>query len=214
MFIISYMKNKYSSKCGYSINQQSNFTPNNINQNSWFKDGDFKNHILNEKNMIITEKFINKIFNKYNFDHKVQNLCNFQIAMTHVSYLNKTIVKDKTAKLLKDIEPISKENRLKSVPLQPRDYNTFEYYGDSVIHLILTQYLYQRYPGKDCGFLTKLRTKLEKAETLSYLSKICGFDNYVLIGRNMEQTNAREIFLKLLYGHYFLKPRMKNVKNF
>jgi dsRNA-specific ribonuclease len=169
-----------------------NFTQNNINQGVWFKDGDFKNHILNEKNIPITENFINKIFKKYSFSHKVINLQNFQIAMTHVSYLNKSIVKDKTAKLLKDVEPISKEKRHLAMPLQQRDYNTFEYYGDSVIHLILTQYLYNRYPTKDSGFLTKLRTKLEKAETLSILSKKIGFDKYVVIGRNMEQNNARE----------------------
>jgi dsRNA-specific ribonuclease len=170
----------------------SNFTQNNINQNLWFKDGDFKNHILNEKNIPITENFLNKIFKKYSFNHKVENLSNFQTAMTHVSYLNKKIVKDKTAKLLKDIEPISEEKKKTVMSLQPRDYNTFEYYGDSVIHLVLTQYLYDRYPSKDSGFLTKLRTKLEKAETLSYLSKRIGFDEYVVIGRNMEFNNARE----------------------
>jgi dsRNA-specific ribonuclease len=176
---------------------KNNYMPNTMNQNSWFMDGDFKNHILNEKNIPITENFVNKIFKKYNFDHKLQNLTNFQIAMTHVSYLNKTIVKDKTAKLLKDVEPISKENKKSAMALQARDYNTFEYFGDSVIHLALTQYLYKRYPTKDSGFLTKLRTKLEKAETLSFLSKKIGLDKYVVIGRNMEQTNARDIDVHL-----------------
>ena len=181
------VKTKYVKK-----NNKANFTQNNLNQNLWFKNGDFKNHILNEKNIPITEDFINKIFKKYSFGHKVQNLQNFQIAVTHVSYLNKNIVKDKTAKLIKDVEPISDEKRDLAMPLQQKDYNTFEYYGDSVIHLVLTQYLYERYPSKDSGFLTKLRTKLEKAETLSYLSKRIGLDRYVVIGRNMEQTNARE----------------------
>jgi dsRNA-specific ribonuclease len=165
---------------------------NNTNYNSWFKDGDFKNHILNENNILITENFINKIFKKYNFIHKTQNLNNFQTAMTHVSYLQKNIIKDKTAKLLKDVPPITDENKKKAVPLQTKDYNTFEYYGDPVIHLALTQYLYHRYPTKDSGFLTKLRTKLEKAETLSEISKKIGLDKYVIIARNMEQNNARE----------------------
>jgi dsRNA-specific ribonuclease len=172
-------------------NNQGNFNPNNLNQNSWFKDGDFKNHILNEHNKSITENFINKIFKYYNFEHKVKNLRNFQIAMTHVSYLSKSIVKDKTAKLLKDIPPISNDKKNFAMPLQQEDYNTFEYYGDSVIHLALTQYLYERYPSKDPGFLTKVRTKIERAETLSFLSKKIGLDKYVVIGRNMELNNAR-----------------------
>jgi dsRNA-specific ribonuclease len=188
------MKQRYGNK---NTKNDAIFTHNNINQNVWFKNGDFRNHILNEKNIPITENFLNKIFKKYDFDHEVKNLNNFQIALTHVSYLNRTIVKDKTAKLLKDVTPISDNDRKNAMPLQSKDYNTFEYYGDSVIHLILTQYLYKRYPSKDTGFLTKLRTKLEKAETLSYLSKTIGLDKYVVIGRNMEQNNAREVDVHL-----------------
>lgn len=202
-------------------NKNQNFNPNNLNQNSWFKDGDFKNHILNEKNKPITENFINNIFKYYNFNHNVVNLKNFQTAMTHVSYLNKTIVKDKTAKLLKDIEPIASNKRYLAMPLQQEDYNVFEYYGDSVIHLALTQYLYERYPTKDTGFLTKLRTKLERAETLSFLSKKIGIDNYVVIGRNLELNNARvndvhlteDIFEAFIWA-LFLETTYNTCKNF
>jgi dsRNA-specific ribonuclease len=158
---------------------------------SWFKNGDFKNHILNENNISLTEKFINDIFKTYSLDYKVKNLENFQIAVTHVSYLKKSIIKDKTALLLKDIEPISDENKKNVMPLQCKDYNTFEFLGDAVIHLALTEYLYNRYPKNDQGFLTKLRTKLEKSETLSYLSKQLNLHKYVVIARNMEKNDAR-----------------------
>jgi ribonuclease-3 len=157
-----------------------------------FKDGDFKNHILNEFNIPITETFLNNIFKKYNVDYRIKCLSNFQIAMTHVSYLKKSAIKEKTAQLLKDIPPISNEKKAICMPLQCRDYNTFEYQGDSIIHLILTQYLYKRYPSGDIGFLTKLRTKIEKADTLSILSKIVGFDKYVVIAKNMELNEARK----------------------
>jgi dsRNA-specific ribonuclease len=163
----------------------------NNKEASWFKNGDFKNHILNEHNIPITEDIINGIFKKYNFNHVICNLNNFQIALTHVSYLKKSAIKDKTAILLKDIEPISDEKKKNVMPLQQRDYNTFEYQGDAVIHLALTQYLYKRYPKSDQGFLTKLRTKLEKAETLSYLSKRMNLHKYVVIARNMEYNGAR-----------------------
>lgn len=181
----------------YKKSHVSQYVPNNMNQNSLFKDGDFKNHILNEKNIPITENFLNKIFKKYDFNHNVLNLSNFQTAMTHVSYLDKKIIPEKTAKIIKDVKPISSENRKRAMHLQQKDYNTLEYYGDSVIHLALTQYLYHRYPNKDSGFLTKLRTKLEKAESLSFLSKCIGLHKYVVIARNMEYTNAREIDPKL-----------------
>lgn len=163
----------------------------NNKETSWFKNGDFKNHILNEHNIPITEEIINGIFKKYNFDHSVQYLSNFQVSLTHVSYLKKSVIKDKTAALLKDIDPISDEHKRHVMPLQQRDYNTFEYQGDAVIHLALTQYLYKRYPNSDQGFLTKLRTKLEKAETLSFLSKRMNLHKYVVIARNMEYSGAR-----------------------
>jgi hypothetical protein len=44
------------------------------------------------------------------------------------------MVQDKTAILLKDIPPISDYDKQFVVPLQCRDYNTFEYQGDAVIH--------------------------------------------------------------------------------
>jgi dsRNA-specific ribonuclease len=163
----------------------------NDNKNSWFKNGDFRNHILNENNIPLTEDIVNNIFKKYNFDHQVKYLSNFQIALTHVSYLKKSVIKEKTALILKDIEPISESNKKRAMPLQQRDYNTFEYQGDAVIHLALTEYLYNRYPNSDQGFLTKLRTKLEKAEMLSYLAKQLGLHKYVVIARNMEYSQAR-----------------------
>jgi hypothetical protein len=42
--------------------------------------------ILNEKNVLITKKFINNIFKSYNIDFKITNLKLYQIAMTHISY--------------------------------------------------------------------------------------------------------------------------------
>ena len=157
-----------------------------------FKNGDLKNHILNEHNIYITENIINQIFERYNLNHKVHNLEKFQISLTHISYLKKSAIKEKTAMILKDIEPISDEKKRTVVPLQQQDYNILEYRGDAVIHLALTQYLYNRYPNKNQGFLSRLRTKLEKAEMLSYLAKQLGLDRYVLIAKNMELNNARE----------------------
>ena len=67
-----------------SNNSMSTNNNNNIDIKTWIKSGDFKKHILNEKNIYITEKFINKIFKRYKFNHKVKNLKNFQRAMVIV----------------------------------------------------------------------------------------------------------------------------------
>ena len=56
---------------------------------------------------------------------------------------------------------------------------------------ILAEYLFNRYEDQGEGFLTKLRIKIEKAETLSNLSKILGLHKYAIIARNLEMNNKR-----------------------
>jgi ribonuclease-3 len=165
------------------------WTPEYASQ--WFKDGDFKNHIINEQNIPITREFIEEIFKKYNFNHKVKNLELFQLAMVHISYLNRTTITEKTAKLLKDVIPIANNMIDKAMPLKTKSYGVLEFHGDAVIHHILADYLVSRYPNEEEGFLTRLRTKLERDETLSFLSKKLGLHKYAIVARNIEQSGGR-----------------------
>lgn len=158
---------------------------------TWFKDGDFKNHIINENNIPITKEFIDGVFRKYGFNHKVKNLEIFQLAMVHISYLNRTTITEKTARLLKDVIPIDDKNKKLAMPLKDQCYGRLEYLGDAVIHAILAEYLFKRYKNEDEGFLTKLRTKLEKDEMLSELSKKIGLHKYAIVARNIEQSKGR-----------------------
>ena len=158
---------------------------------TWFKNGDFINHIINEKNIEITTEFIESIFFKYGLAHKVKNLQNFQLAMIHISYLNRTSITEKTARMLRDVIPISDEMKSCAMQLKEKDYGRLEYLGDCAIHYVLGKYLFTRYEFEDEGFLTKLRTKLEKDETLSKLSKILGLEKYAVVARNIEQANGR-----------------------
>lgn len=167
------------------------------NMTFWFRNGDFKNHIINEKNIPITKKFIESIFNKYNFKHKVKNLETFQLAMVHVSYLDKTSIPEKTARLLKDVIPINDDDRKIAMPLQSKDYGRLEFLGDAKISDVLARYLYDRFKNDDEGFLTKLRIELEKDETLSKISKKLGLEKYAIVARNIEQGYGRQNNLHL-----------------
>lgn len=158
---------------------------------SWFLDGDPKNHILNENNKPITADFINRILKKYGLSHKVKNLELFQLAMIHVSYLNRSTVTDKTARMLRDVIPIAPHKKHLAMPLQEKNYGRLECLGDAKIHDVLLEYLYERYENEDEGFLTKLRTKIEKSETLSELSKKLNLHFYAVVARNIEQSGGR-----------------------
>jgi dsRNA-specific ribonuclease len=114
----------------------------------------------------------------------------FQLALTHVSYENITKLTEKTVKLLKDVPPI--DNPSKAIPLQDDSYGRLEYLGDAVIHHILAEYLYDRYPTQKEGFLTKLRTNLERSNALANLSRKIGLTKYAIIARNIELNSGRD----------------------
>jgi dsRNA-specific ribonuclease len=150
--------------------------------------------VLNEHNKYISSKFIEEMLETYGIDYKVKNLNKFQIAMTHSSYMDRDLTQERLPKLIKekDLKPIPKELINKAIPLQLECYQRLEFLGDSVIHLILADYLTDRYRDQQEGFLTKLRTKIENGKVLSKFSKYIGLNNYMLIARNLELIGGRE----------------------
>ena len=155
--------------------------------------------ILNEKNIYITEHFVNGIFKHVNFDHKVQNLANFQTAMVHSSYIESIVDNPKSiAKIIKDIEPIDTSLINKCIPLQKQSYERLEFLGDSILRHAIGKYLYNRYPTQDEGFLTTNRSKIENTNGLSKLSIRLGFHKYIIIDRHIEKSNGRITFPKIV----------------
>jgi dsRNA-specific ribonuclease len=162
------------------------------------EESEYEKYILNERNKLITIKDIQQIFSKVNFNHEIKNLENFQTAMIHKSYLKNIQLNDKTLKGLKEIQPINIKLIKKCIPLPEKCYETLEFLGDAVIHHVFADYLYKRYEGKDQGFLTILRIKLEKGSSLNYLARILGLDKFVIIGRNIELAGGRNNNMSIL----------------
>lgn len=50
-------------------------------------------------------------------------------------------------------------------------YERLEFLGDAVLDLIVTEILFEKYPKQNEGFLTKLRAKIVRGDTLSELAK-------------------------------------------
>jgi dsRNA-specific ribonuclease len=161
--------------------------------------------ILNSKNKYITIEYIENTLKKYNINYKVKNLSYFQMALIHSSYLKKSIniIKNRQKYNLNEVytEEISCETTIidaNVIPLQTTSYERMEFLGDSVIHLILAEYLYTRYPDQCEGFMTRLRTKIENGDSLAYLSKVLNLHEYVLISSILETSNYREKNIKIL----------------
>ena len=163
---------------------------NNTNIN--IRDEDLYLYVLNEKNKLITKQHIEKILKQYSIIHKVKNLDRFRQAMTHSSYVERDLRNDRLVKIIKEknLQPI--DDPKSAIPLQKDSYERLEFLGDSIIHCILADYLFNRYEDEQEGFMTRLRTKIENGETLSELANLIGFQEYAIIARNIEQGGGRE----------------------
>jgi ribonuclease-3 len=55
-----------------------------------------------------------------------------------------------------------------------------EYLGDAILGAVVANYLYKKYPYKDEGFLTEIRSRIVNRESLNHLSRRMGLANLVL----------------------------------
>lgn len=161
------------------------------------------NFVKNANNILIDKKFINGVLKKNNVDYKIKNLKLFQTAMTHTSYIEKYFKTEKMIKIMNSKSELITEciesdydqsDGCKSIilPFQEESYERMEFLGDSIIKSILANYLYDRYPEEDEGFLTKLKAKMENKRILSKLSILIGFDKYIIIGKYIEDIYGRK----------------------
>ena len=72
-----------------------------------------------------------------------------------------------------------------------------EYLGDAVLSVVIAEYLFKKFPYKDEGFLTKMRSKIVSREHLNQLSLKLGLNKLLL------QTNHPNIKFSSLHGDAF-----------
>jgi len=95
-----------------------------------------------------------------------------------------------------------------------------EFLGDAVLELIVTEYLYGKYPDKTEGELTSYRSALVKAETLSESAAKIGMNDFLLLSRGEAKDigRARQIILantiEALIGAIFLDQGYEMAKYF
>jgi len=66
-----------------------------------------------------------------------------------------------------------------------------EFLGDAVLDLIITEYLFDKYPDKEEGLLTIWRASLVNGSMLSEIAKELGFDNYLLLSKGEEKETGK-----------------------
>lgn len=102
------------------------------------------------------------------------------------------------------------------IPLQKESNERLEFLGDAVIDLIVAEYLYERYPDEDEGFLTEMRIGLVNGKMLASLGRTLCLQKHLLMSfqsENLrESDNVVEDTLEAFVGAIYMIRGMKAAK--
>jgi ribonuclease-3 len=104
------------------------------------------------------------------------------------------------------------------VGLKAFNNERLEYLGDAILSTIVAEYLFQKYPSRDEGFLTKMRSKIVKRTTLNDIADKMGIDVILKdysTGRlsNSMMGNALEALVGAIYIEFGYNKTKKYVIN-
>lgn len=89
-----------------------------------------------------------------------------------------------------------------------------EYLGDSLLSTIVAEYLFQKYPNSNEGFLTKMRSKIVKRKTLNRIADDMGID---VVLQDHNETRLSESMkgnaLEALVGAIYLEKGFDKTKD-
>lgn len=153
----------------------------------------------NETNILITKKDLYKILKEGGLNVRIANdrLNEWQVAFVHQSYISQREIELPNEKI---------------VPPQKESNEKLEWLGDAIIQAVIGDYLYNRFPDKDQGFYTTIRSRLVGTKSLAGLAKHLDFGKFIVLSEHAEKINTRnhpkyledafEAFVGIMYKYY------------
>lgn len=91
-----------------------------------------------------------------------------------------------------------------------------EFLGDSVLGMVVAEYLFKKYPFKDEGFLTEIRSRIVNRESLNVLARRIGLDKLIEFDgqRNFHRTSMFGDAMEALIGAIYLDKGFTFTKKF
>ena len=97
-------------------------------------------------------------------------------------------------------------------------YERLEYLGDAILGMVVAEMLYKRFPYKEEGFLTELRSKVVNRESLNKLSMRIGLKDLVKYhkhkGSGLSHKSVFGDSLEALIGALYLDQGFRSTKKF
>lgn len=146
-------------------------------------------------------RFINRIINKNSSDKQLllqlEHLLGF--IPKHISYYQLALMH-------------------RSKPDDVTDSNErLEFLGDAILGAIIAEYLFKKYPYQSEGYLTELRSRIVRRETLNNVALRMGLNKMVQYNKNDRGLSRSHIFgnaLEALIGAVYLDQGFVNTRKF
>ena len=150
------------------------------------KEIEAENLPYNNKNVLLMEGDLKDLFQRNGLqDILYKNINLYRTAFVHKSYC--------TMKNL-DFDKSNANCPEDCLPLQDMSYERLEFLGDALLGMIVANYLYNRFPDQNEGFLSKIRTKIVNGKMLGFLSEKIGFPKFAIISKQVEDAGGRKNF--------------------
>lgn len=100
------------------------------------------------------------------------------------------------------------------------DYDSnerLEFLGDAVLGAVIADYLFKKFPYKDEGYLTDIRSKMVSRNQLKIVSHKMGIDNFISYSKNDTMLNKKSLTgnaLEALVGAVYLDKGYKGAQKF
>lgn len=96
-------------------------------------------------------------------------------------------------------------------------YERLEYLGDSILGAVVAEYLFKRFPFKDEGFLTEIRSRMVNREVLNQVGKDLGLSDLVIFNGRKGKQGHKSLYgdvVEALVGAVYLDKGYRAAKKF
>jgi len=137
----------------------------------------------NNRNILINENDVNNILKKFGIELDCININFYRKSLVNKSYITR-----KNENFVTGNEKCPND----CLPLQEESNERFEFLGDSILSTTVANYLYERYPDQQEGFLTKMRSKLVNGYMLAELCRHIGLNKWIIISKQIQDNGGRD----------------------
>ena len=160
-----------------------------LSDNSDDSETEFMCDELNKINIIQKQIEEDLLINDFSKPHvsreEIQSILNMKIK--NVSYYQRALVHKS---IYKAVKRYSGPEPIQEYLLQHNE--RMEFLGDSVLDLIVANYLFTKYPDKNEGFLTRIKTKLVNGTQLANLARQIDLGKYILMSKHVQNIKGRD----------------------